>query len=138
MMSAQRSLKAVSPVAMVHSQVPTWVPSMIPARRLFSRRRDSSASFFAVISRTMETMPPFSSNIWRSITDRRNVLVVLERDDVLGWKSVRNVLGVHLLVVDQLNTYDVLCSDDVVFTTAALDTFLGAKPAVSTTKEAAQ
>ena len=59
-----------------------------------------------------------------AITDRRNVLVVLERDDVLGWKSVRNVLGVHLLVVDQLNTYDVLCSDDVVFTAGALETFL--------------
>ena len=55
-----------------------------------------------------------------AITDRRNVLVVLERDDVLGWKSLRNVVGVHLLVADQLNTYDVLCSDDVVFTTGAL------------------
>ena len=59
-----------------------------------------------------------------AITDRRNVLVVLERDDVLGWKSVRNVIGVHPLVVDQLNTYDVLCSDDVVFTAGALETFL--------------
>ena len=59
-----------------------------------------------------------------ALTDRRNVLVVVERDDVLGWKSLRNVAGVHLLVVDQLNTYDVLCSDDVVFTAGALDTFL--------------
>ena len=77
-----------------------------------------------------------------AITDRRNVLVVLERDDVLGWKSVRNVTGVHLLVADQLNTYDVLCSDDVVFTAGALETFLagpttgkGAK-AVATSTEA--
>jgi len=36
-----------------------------------------------------------------AITDRRNVLVVVERDDVLGWKSLRNVVGVHLLVADQ-------------------------------------
>jgi len=60
----------------------------------------------------------------RSITDRRNVLVVVEREDVIGWKSLRNAPGVHLLVVDQLNTYDVLCSDDVVFTEGALGAFL--------------
>lgn len=59
-----------------------------------------------------------------NITDRRGLLVVLERDDVLGWKSARNLEGVHLLVVDQLNTYDVLCSDDVVFTQGALAAFL--------------
>jgi len=59
-----------------------------------------------------------------NLTDRRNVLVVVEREDVLGWKSLRNLAGVHLLVVDQLNTYDVLCSDDVVFTAGALEAFL--------------
>ena len=77
-----------------------------------------------------------------ALTDRRNVLVVVEREDVLGWKSLRNLAGVHLLVVDQLNTYDVLCSDDVVFTAGALEAFLagptkgkGAK-AVATSTEA--
>jgi large subunit ribosomal protein L4 len=77
-----------------------------------------------------------------AITDRRNILVVVERDDVVGWKSLRNLAGVHLLVVDQLNTYDVLCSDDVVFTAGALESFLagptkgkGAK-AVATSTEA--
>ncbi|HEX7105258.1 MAG TPA: 50S ribosomal protein L4 [Acidothermaceae bacterium] len=57
---------------------------------------------------------------------RRNVLVVLERSDEVGWKSLRNVDRVHLLVPDQLNTYDVLVSDDVVFTQGALNAFLGA------------
>jgi large subunit ribosomal protein L4 len=51
----------------------------------------------------------------------RNVLVVTEHDDELSWKSLRNVPFVHLLAVDQLNTYDVLDSDYVVFTQAALD-----------------
>ena len=51
----------------------------------------------------------------------RNVLVVTEHDDELSWKSLRNVPFVHLLAVDQLNTYDVLDSDYVVFTKAALD-----------------
>jgi large subunit ribosomal protein L4 len=77
-----------------------------------------------------------------AVSDRRNLLVVLERHDVIGWKSARNLAGVHLLVVDQLNTYDVLCSDDVVFTSGALEAFLagpargkGAK-AVATSTEA--
>ena len=54
----------------------------------------------------------------------RNVLVVTEHDDELSWKSLRNVPFVHLLVEDQLNTYDVLASDYVVFTKAALDAFV--------------
>jgi large subunit ribosomal protein L4 len=51
-------------------------------------------------------------------------LVVLHRDDELGWKSLRNVPGVHVLHEDQLNTYDVLASDHVVFTEQALTAFL--------------
>ena len=58
------------------------------------------------------------------ISTRRNVLLVLEREDELTWKSVRNLPEVHVLVVDQLNTYDVLCADDVVFTSGALDAFV--------------
>jgi large subunit ribosomal protein L4 len=54
----------------------------------------------------------------------RNVLVVTEHDDELSWKSLRNVPFVHLLAEDQLNTYDVLASDFVIFTKAALDAFV--------------
>ena len=42
---------------------------------------------------------------------------------------MRNLAGVHVLYVDQLNTYDVLVSDDVVFTKAAYDAFVAAKAA---------
>jgi large subunit ribosomal protein L4 len=59
-----------------------------------------------------------------TITDRRRVLVVLDRDDELGWKSLRNVPSVHLIEQGQLNTYDVLVNDDVVFTRAALEAFV--------------
>jgi len=55
----------------------------------------------------------------------RNVLVVTTHDDDLTWKSLRNVQFVHLLAEDQLNTYDVLVSDHVVFTEAALSAFTG-------------
>jgi large subunit ribosomal protein L4 len=54
----------------------------------------------------------------------RNILVVAQSDDELTWKSLRNVPAVHLLAEDQLNTYDVLVSDYVVFTEAALRAFV--------------
>lgn len=59
-----------------------------------------------------------------NLSPRKNVLVVLERGDELTTKSLRNAPQVHLLVADQLNTYDVLISDDVVFTQGALEAFL--------------
>ncbi len=65
-----------------------------------------------------------------NLSGRRNVLVVVERSDEITWKSLRNVERVHLLVADQLNTYDVLVSDDVVFTQGALDAFLAGPKAV--------
>ena len=58
------------------------------------------------------------------IVSSRHVLVVAEREDVLTWKSLRNIDTVHLIAPDQLNTYDVLVSDDVVFTEGALAAFL--------------
>jgi large subunit ribosomal protein L4 len=59
-----------------------------------------------------------------SATDARNVLVVITRDDKVGELSVRNLPHVHWIWADQLNTYDVLVNDDVVFTKAALSAFL--------------
>ena len=58
------------------------------------------------------------------ISDRKHVLVVAERTDAVSWKSLRNAETVHLLSPGQLNTYDVLVSDDVVFTEGALAAFL--------------
>ncbi|WP_297450120.1 50S ribosomal protein L4 [uncultured Corynebacterium sp.] len=58
------------------------------------------------------------------LTERRNVLVVLPREDINSWKSVRNLPGVHILSQDQLNTYDVLKADDVIFAVQALNDFI--------------
>jgi large subunit ribosomal protein L4 len=65
----------------------------------------------------------------RGVSDRKNLLVVIERDNDVAALSVRNLAGVHVLYADQLNTYDVLVSDDVVFTKAAYDAFVAAKAA---------
>ena len=61
-----------------------------------------------------------------SITERKNVLVVIGRDEDIAALSARNLPTVHVLYADQLNTYDVLISDDVVFTKAAYDAFVTA------------
>jgi large subunit ribosomal protein L4 len=63
------------------------------------------------------------------------VLVVADAGDAATWKSLRNVPGVHLIAAGQLNTYDVLVSDHVVFTESALAAFVarsGARPAEKT------
>ncbi|MGH3589373.1 MAG: 50S ribosomal protein L4, partial [Pseudonocardia sp.] len=79
-----------------------------------------------------------------SLTERTHVLVVTERSDELTLLSLRNVERVHLLSADQLNTYDVLVSDDVVFTEGALAAFLAGPAtgksvkAVATESEAAE
>jgi large subunit ribosomal protein L4 len=60
----------------------------------------------------------------RQFSDRRHVLVVLSRAEDIAWRSLRNAEDMHLLVPDQLNAYDVLKSDDLVFTQAAINDFL--------------
>jgi large subunit ribosomal protein L4 len=58
------------------------------------------------------------------VSDRRHLLVVVRRDDDLGALSTRNLPATHVLYADQVNTYDVMLSDDVVFTAAALEDFV--------------
>ncbi|NLI19456.1 MAG: 50S ribosomal protein L4 [Actinomycetales bacterium] len=60
-----------------------------------------------------------------NLVANRSALVVLERGDELTALSLRNLPTVHVLWADQLNTYDVLVKDDVVFTAGALNAFLG-------------
>jgi large subunit ribosomal protein L4 len=62
-----------------------------------------------------------------SVASSKHVLVVLDRGDDLSEKSVRNIESVHVLRFDQLNAYDVLVSDDIVFTRAAFDAFVASK-----------
>ena len=70
-----------------------------------------------------------------TLSDRVRFLVVLERSDALTWLSLRNAQQVHIVAVDQLNTYDVLASDDVVFTQGAYDAFVNG---TAKTEEAAK
>jgi large subunit ribosomal protein L4 len=73
-----------------------------------------------------------------------NLLVAIDREDDVAALSLRNVPAVHLIYVDQLNTYDVLVSDQVIFTSAAFDAFVSGPvkgksvKAVATESEAAE
>ena len=69
-----------------------------------------------------------------AISDRHRFLVVLERTDAVTWLSLRNAPEVHIVAVDQLNTYDVLASDDVVFTQGSFDAFVSGHSGTSERK----
>jgi large subunit ribosomal protein L4 len=70
----------------------------------------------------------------RQFSDRKNVLVVLARTEDTAWRSLRNADDMHLIVNDQLNAYDVLVSDDIVFTETAIREFI-TKPATAVARE---
>ncbi|HWL60721.1 MAG TPA: 50S ribosomal protein L4 [Microbacteriaceae bacterium] len=62
-------------------------------------------------------------------TTGRNVLVVVANAQGPCAKSVRNLPGVSAIAWGQLNAYDVIVSDDLVFTKAAMEAFLAAQAA---------
>jgi large subunit ribosomal protein L4 len=72
-----------------------------------------------------------------NVATSKNVLIVLERDDEVSYKSLRNLKNVHVLFADQLNAYDAVVSDDIVFTKGAFDAFVSAKSG-ETKKEAGE
>jgi len=71
---------------------------------------------------------------WR---DEGRLLVVLSRDEESAWRSLRNVAAISLVSPDQLNAYDAVVSDRIVFTEAALAAFLGRGSADAATAEPA-
>ena len=68
----------------------------------------------------------------RQFSDRKNLLVVLSRSEDHAWRALRNAENTHLIVNDQLNSYDVLVADDLVFTESAIREFI-AGPAKAVT-----
>lgn len=70
----------------------------------------------------------------RQFSDRKNLLVVVSRTEDIAWRSLRNATDLHLIVNDQINAYDVLKSDDVVFTEKAIREFI-TKPAFAVARE---
>ena len=120
----------------VHGPVPRDYSQRTPKKMKGAALRGALSDRFRhgrlfVVDRLSEEGAPSTRSATRllaGLTTRPHVLVVAEREDTLTWKSLRNVASVHLLAPGQLNTYDVLVSDDVVFTEGALQAFLAASP----------
>lgn len=70
-----------------------------------------------------------------ALSERVRFLVVLERSDAVTWLSLRNAPQVHIVAVDQLNTYDVLASDDVVFTQGSYEAFVSGAAAKASARK---
>ena len=106
------------------------VPKKMKAAALRGALSDRAASDrIFVVTNFVEGDAPRTKDamaVLAQVTDSatRNILVVTRSDDEITWKSLRNAPAVHLLAEDQLNTYDVLVSDYVVFTEAALRAFV--------------
>jgi large subunit ribosomal protein L4 len=126
----------------VHGPVPRDYSQRTPKKMkaaalrgaLSDRARDGRISVVATFVEGDTPKTKDALKVLRSVAQSEKVLVVLGRADETNWLSLRNVTSVHLLAADQLNTYDVLVADEVVFTTEALDEFL----AVAGNKEGEQ
>jgi large subunit ribosomal protein L4 len=116
----------------VHGPVPRDYSQRTPKKMkaaalrgaLSDRARDGRVS---VVSTFVEGDAPKTKDalkVLNSVAETGKVLAVLGRADELSWLSLRNEPRVHLLAADQLNTYDVLVADQVVFTADALNEFL--------------
>ena len=119
----------------VHGPIPRSYAQKTPKKMkaaalkgaLSDRARDGRIQ---VVSHLIEGDTPSTKNATSALaglTERRPLLVVLERGDEVAWLSLRNVPWVHLLMADQLNAYDVLVAEELVFTEGAFSAFVDAR-----------
>ncbi|WP_035848157.1 50S ribosomal protein L4 [Kitasatospora azatica] len=129
----------------VHGPVPRDYSQRTPKKMiaaalrsaLTDRARHERIHVITGVTATETPSTKAAKGLFGKITERKNILLVVERADELGLKSARNLPNVHILDAGQLNTYDVLVSDDVVFTQAAFERFV-AGPAASAKAVAAE
>jgi len=102
---------------------------------LSDRQREDRIHVVDSITSTPSTQAAIAAV--RQFSDRKNLLVVLSRSEDLAWRALRNAQNTHLIVNDQLNAYDILVSDDVVFSESAIREFLAgpAKAASAVARE---
>jgi len=129
----------------VHGPVPRDYSQRTPKKMkaaalrgaLTDRARNARIHVVTGVTATEAPSTKAARTLLGKISERKNVLLVVERDDELSLLSARNLPTVHILDAGQLNTYDVLVSDDVVFTQAAFERFV-AGPVASAKAVAAE
>ncbi|GAA4853056.1 50S ribosomal protein L4 [Kitasatospora sp. NPDC048365] len=129
----------------VHGPVPRDYSQRTPKKMiaaalrsaLTDRARHNRIHVVTGVTATEAPSTKAAKALFAKISERKSLLLVVEREDELGLLSARNLAHVHILDAGQLNTYDVLVSDDVVFTQAAFERFV-AGPAASAKAVAAE
>jgi len=119
----------------VHGPVPRSYAQRTPKKMiaaallgaLSDRARGSRLHVVETLSIADERITKAAAAYLGGIASSKHVLVVIERDDEQSLLAVRNLPTVHVLSQDQLNAYDVLVSDDIVFTKAAFEAFVASK-----------
>jgi large subunit ribosomal protein L4 len=91
---------------------------------LSDRARGGRLHVVETLAVSTERVTKAAAEYLATIASSKHVLIVIERGDEASLLAVRNIPTVHVLEYDQLNAYDVLVSDDIVFTKAAYDAFV--------------
>lgn len=103
-------------------------PKKMIAAALRSALSDRAANErIFVVTEVVEGQKPSTAGVRKflaTLSDRKKKLVVVGREDLAAWRSIANLDNVHPIAPDQLNTYDVLNADDVVFTVEALNAYI--------------
>ena len=122
--------------AVVHGPVPRDYSQRTPkkmkaaALRYVLSDRFNAGRVHVVDFGVNETPSTKTAKAALSVVDNRFTTVVVSRENINEWLSVRNLTYVHVLFADQLNTYDVVTAEDVVFTKEGFEAFVAAKTAV--------
>lgn len=119
----------------VHGPVPRSYAQRTPKKMIAAALRSAlstraEAGKIHVVDSLVEGEKPSTKQAIAMLSafgELRRVLVVLDRDDQINWLSVRNIPKLHVITADQLNAYDVLVAEDIVFTKGAFDAFVEGK-----------
>ena len=118
----------------VHGPVPRKYDQRTPkkmksAALRYVRSDRANAGRIAVVDFGIKDVPSTKAAVaaLTPVTNNQFTTVVLSRENINEWMSVRNIPTVHVIFADQLNTYDVVTAQYVVFSKEGFEAFVAAK-----------
>ena len=118
----------------VHGPVPRKYDQRTPKKMKAAALRyalsdRANAGRIAVVDFGIKDVPSTKAAVaaLTPVTKDQFTTVVLSRENINEWMSVRNIPTVHVIFDDQLNTYDVITAQYVVFSKEGFEAFVAAK-----------
>ena len=118
----------------VHGPVPRRYDQRTPKKMKAAALRyalsdRANAGRIAVVDFGIKDVPSTKAAVaaLTPVTKDQFTTVVLSRENINEWMSVRNIPTVHVIFADQLNTYDVITAQYVVFSKEGFEAFVAAK-----------